>query len=118
MSNFGDDVVIMMPDTPLIIGRASARALYASLLKAGSFDFTHDYKGAEASGEAVFLHGVARGTFTPAGGIAAPFANNFLLVLKKQTDGKYRFARIAVSPEAASPQRDANPCRTSTADHR
>ena len=63
----------------------------------GQWDFEHDYSGAEVVADTVFLHGVARGTHTPADGGATPFANNFFLVLK-HVDGRFKVWRGAFAP--------------------
>jgi ketosteroid isomerase-like protein len=98
MSNATDDVVVLAPNTPLIQGKAALREFYASLLKAGAFDFGHDYAGAAVVADTVFLHGVARGTFTPTGAQPNRFANNFILVLRRDAGGKYKFWRISFGP--------------------
>lgn len=95
MSNIADDIVMLVPNMPLVQGRVAFREYYASLLKTGRFDFAHMYAGAATAGDTVVLHGTARGTFTPNGAAPDRFMNNFILVLQKQADGKYRFLRIA-----------------------
>lgn len=101
MSNSADDIVVLIPDAPLVKGKQAFREFYTTLLALGRWEFGHDYEGAVATGDVVVLHGVARGTLTPAGGEPAAFANNFLLVLKNQPDGKFRLWRISFAPSAA-----------------
>jgi ketosteroid isomerase-like protein len=98
MSNVAEDIVALATDTPLIKGKAAFRDVYAGYLKAGTFDFGHDYEGAEVVAGTVLLHGVARGNFIPSSGQPSPFANNFILVLKRQPSGKFQFWRIAFAP--------------------
>jgi len=98
MSNAAEDIVVLAADTPLVQGKAAFRDVYAGYLKAGTFDFRHDYEGAEVVGDTVLLHGVARGNFIQSNGQTAPFANNFILVLKRQLSGKFQFWRIAFAP--------------------
>ena len=83
MSNFADDIVVLVPDTPLVRGREALREFYRGILAQGRWEFGHDYEGAVATGDAVILHGVARGTLTPPGGQPSEFANNLLLILRK-----------------------------------
>lgn len=99
VSNAAEDIVMFAPDTPLIQGKDAFRSFYESLLGMGRWDFRHEYHGGEVSGDTVFLHGVARGTITPPAGDAAPFANNFFLVLKR-VDGKFKVWRAAFAPAA------------------
>ncbi|HVS30578.1 MAG TPA: nuclear transport factor 2 family protein [Thermoanaerobaculia bacterium] len=101
MTNIAEDVVALAPDTPLIKGKAAFREVYAGYLKGGTFDFRHDFEGAEIVGETVVVHGVARGNFIPVAGQPAPFANNFVLVLKRQPTGKFQFWRIAFGPSSS-----------------
>ena len=93
VANVAEDAVLLAPDTPLVEGKAAFREFYAGLLGMGASDFGHDYHGAEVVADTVVLYGVARGTLTPPEGDPEPFANNFLLMVKKQADGKYRFWR-------------------------
>lgn len=104
MTNVADDVVALIPESPLVRGKPAFREMYKGFFALGRWQFSHDYEGAEVSGDVVTLHGVARGTLTPAGGTAAPFANNFLLLLKKQPDGKFRFWRITFAESAPRPR--------------
>ena len=98
MSNVAEDIVVLAADTPLIKGKAAFRDLYAGYLKAGTSDFGHEYEGAEVVAGTVLLHGVARGNVIPSSGQPSPFANNFILVLKRQPTGKFQFWRIAFAP--------------------
>lgn len=99
-ANATDDVVALVPNAPLVVGREALRGLYEQLLGMGNWDFGHDYAGAEVSADLVILHGTARGTLTPPGSKPGPFANNFMLTFKRQADGQYRFWRVAFAPAA------------------
>jgi ketosteroid isomerase-like protein len=98
LENMAEDMVTLAPDTPLIVGREATRQLYVGILGMGVWDGTHHYDGAEVVGDLVILHGVARGSLTPKGGVASEIANNFILTLRKETDGKYRVWRAAFAP--------------------
>ena len=101
MTNFADDVVVLAAEMPLVEGKAAVRDMYTGMLQMGTWDFGHDYSGAEVVADLVFLHGVARGSLTPEGGEADEFANNFVLALRKQADGNYRFWGVAFLPSGA-----------------
>ncbi len=47
------------------------------------------------------IDGIARGTLTLNDGDTTPLANNFLLVLRRQADGKLRVWRGAFAPSGA-----------------
>jgi ketosteroid isomerase-like protein len=83
LTNIADDIVMVVPNTPLVEGKAAFEQAYSSLFGMGRWDFEHDYAGAEVVGDVVMLHGVSRGTFTPNEGEPAPIENNFLLILKR-----------------------------------
>ena len=98
LQNMSEDVVALAPDAPLVVGREATRQLYVGMLGMGVWDMTHHYDGADVVGDLVILYGVARGSLTPEGGVAAEFANNFILTLRKETDGNYRVWRAAFAP--------------------
>lgn len=62
MSNAADDLVVLVPDAPLIEGKDAFREFYSGPLAMGRWEFVHEYDGAAVTGDAVVLHGVARGT--------------------------------------------------------
>ncbi len=101
MTNVADDVVMLAPDAPLVQGRDAFREFYTGLLGLGQWDFGHDYEGTEVVDDTVLLHGIARGTLTLNDGDTTPLANNFLLVLRRQADGRLRFWRGAFAPSGA-----------------
>lgn len=82
LSNVADDIVLLAPNVPLISGISEFERMYSDLIDMGTWDFTHEYKGSSVVDNVVILHGVARGTFTPASGDSEPILNNFLLALR------------------------------------
>jgi ketosteroid isomerase-like protein len=83
LTNIADDVVMVVPNTPLVAGKAAFEQVYSNLFSMGRWDFEHDYSGAEVVDDVVILHGVSRGTFTPDEGDPSAIENNFLLMLKR-----------------------------------
>lgn len=83
LSNMADDSVFLAPDVPLVEGHDSLQALYEDMFAIGDWEFGHDYSDASEVGDLVFLHGVARGTLTPNNGDPSPFANNFMITMRK-----------------------------------
>ena len=98
MSNVAEDIVLLAPDSPLIEGKAAMRAVYASFIAMGRWEFGHDYSGAEVFGDFVMLHGIARGSMTPPEGEPVPLANSFLLTLRRDDTGAFRIWRGAFAP--------------------
>lgn len=98
LSNMAEDVVILAPDSPLVEGLSATRALYEAVFAMGAWELDHDYPDATEAGDFVSLHGVARGSVTAPGQDPAPFANNFMLVVRRAVDGVYRFWQVAFAP--------------------
>jgi len=100
MSNIAEDVVCFFPGTPIIKGKEACRNFYAAVLKASKSEFIHEYDGAEIVGDAVILHGTARGTTTMPDSSVTHFVSNFLTVLRYQPDGKLKLWRGTSVPSA------------------
>ncbi len=101
MTNMASDIVVMVPDSPLVEGAEACRAMYAALLEIGTWEFGHEYSQALVESDAVFLHGVARGRLTLADGSSQALANNFQLVLKPDGEGRMRLWRVAFSADGS-----------------
>jgi ketosteroid isomerase-like protein len=48
LTNIADDVVLVVPNTPLVAGKAAFEQVYSNLFSMGRWDFEHDYSGAES----------------------------------------------------------------------
>jgi steroid delta-isomerase-like uncharacterized protein len=104
MSNMTDDIVVLAGGVPLIDGKEEFRDFYAGLMASGSQEFGHDYTGGEAIGDdAVVLHGVSRGTLTTNEGVVSEFSNNFVHVLRRAEDGRFKFWRATFAPDSPGP---------------
>ena len=89
---------------PLIEGKEAWRNFYGGLLSSGRLVFGHDYTGEEAIGDdVVVLHGVSRGTFTTNEGDVSGFSNNFIHVLRRGKDGKFKIWRASFAPDEPAP---------------
>ena len=100
VGNMAEDVVGMVPDMPLIKGKDAFRVFYANAFKMGKMEFTHEYHGAEVEGDIVILYGFAQGTLTRPDTTMVPMANNFLMVLKADSDTTMKIWRMAYVPTA------------------
>ena len=98
MRNMDADIAFLVPDTPPIEGIEAIRGMYESLFATATWAFGHDYSHASEAGGLVFLHGIARGTMTPHGQPSSPMSNNFMITMRKDSDGRYRIWRAAVAP--------------------
>jgi len=100
LTNVSDDVVMFAAGASLIEGILAFREFYGSMLASGDLKFGHDYSGAAVVGEVVVLHGVSRGTVTSPQGEVHDFANNFIHVLRRESDGVLRVWRGSFAPSA------------------
>ena len=98
LKNMDTDVAFLAPDAPLIEGLEAVRGLYESLFSMGSWEFGHDYSSESETEDLVFLHGVARGTMTPHGQEATTLSNNFMITMRRDSEGRYRIWRAAFAP--------------------
>lgn len=94
LSNAADDLVTLIPGMPLLKGKDAFGNFYAGMLAIGKWEFVHEFDGAEVVGDAVILHGIAKGTLTKPDSAVVPIANNFMMVLKYAPDGKMKFWRV------------------------
>jgi ketosteroid isomerase-like protein len=102
LSNMAEDAIFLAPDMALVEGHQGIRAPYDALFAMGTWQFGHDYSGASEIGDLVLLHGVARGTLIPKAGDASPFANNFMITLRRQPSGRLLVWRAAFAPSGES----------------
>ena len=100
INNMADDIIGMAPGMTLIKGKDEFRAFYSSVFKMGKSEFVHDYHGADIVGDVVILHGLARGTLTLHDSTTSPLANNFMIALRYQSDGKLKVWRAAFAPSS------------------
>lgn len=97
LTNIADDIVLIVPNTPLVEGKSAFEEVYANMFGMGQWDFKHHYSGEDVIGDVVVLYGVARGTFTPTDGDSSPIKNNFLIALKRIGD-TFKVWRGAFAP--------------------
>jgi ketosteroid isomerase-like protein len=100
LSNTADDIVVLVPGVPLMKGKQAVREFYTGYLAMGKSEFVHEYHGAEVVGDAVVLHGLAKGKLTRVDGSVSEFANNFIITMRYQPDWKMKFWRVAFAPSS------------------
>lgn len=92
---FGDDLVIVAPGFPPVIGAASAAEFMAGLF--AQFDLDVGYVSAEivVMGEWAFDRGSARQTLKPKGGGPPVSENvNYLWLYRRDPHGEWKHARV------------------------
>lgn len=106
ISYSAEDVVLLAPDQPAVVGRDAMRELYRAIYAAVRIEMTHTPLETHTLGDLVITRGSARGTATPrTGGPSTAFDNKFLMLLRRQPDGTLRTWRVAFNSNAppASP---------------
>ena len=104
MTNIADDVAVLAYGVPLIEGNTAFREFYSGLMTAGDMEFGHDYSGADAIGDdVVVLRGVSRGSMTTSDGEKSEFSNNFVHILRRSADGRFKMWRAAFAPDSQAP---------------
>lgn len=88
LSNTADDIVVLTPGVALMKGKQAVREFYTGNFGMGKSEFVHEYEGAEVVGDAVVLHGLAKGKLTRADGSVTEFANNFIITMKYRRMGR------------------------------
>jgi len=93
MAEIVDDAVWMPPDQATIVGKPAIQAFYEALFEQVTLAGTlsPDNQELQVFGDSAVLRGVLVGTVTPkAGGEPMPFANKFVNVLRRESDGSWK----------------------------
>ena len=107
LSLSADDVVMLAPDQPTVVGKDAVREYYRSLYGTFTIDMRHAPIETHAVGDLVVSRGDGRGTLTPkAGGQPMSFDNKYVMLFRRQADGSLKVWRVAFNsnvPPAAPP---------------
>ena len=105
MSLSTDDVVMLAPDQPAVVGKAAVREVYRGLYTTLNLEMHHQPPvETYAVGDLVIARGDAGGTATPkAGGTAVTMNNKFLMLFRRQADGSLKAWRVAFNTNAPAP---------------
>ena len=103
-----EDIVLLNPDQPPIVGRSAVKESYRTFLDAFDYVGRHQPLETHTVGDLVIHRGVARGTLTPTGGgNALPINMKYLWLLRRQPDGSLREWRVMINAEPAATSPDA-----------
>ena len=94
MNGFSDDVVYMPPNQPALMGKNAVRSMWASLLREFAFEVVVSTDDVEVIGDRAIERGTAIIKKTPARGEPAYDAIKYLDVLKRQSDGSWKYAQV------------------------
>lgn len=103
-----DDVVMLAPDQPAVVGKEAVREWYRGFYATFNTELRHEPPvEVYAVGDVVVARGVAGGTAAPkAGGPALTMNNKMIMLFRRQADGSLKVWRVAFNsnmPPAAPP---------------
>ena len=90
-----DDIVVMPPNLPAVVGRAATVEFMRDFL--GAFDLQISYTSEEVQvhGDIAFDRGTYAQTMTPRdGGESTPEKGKYLWVHSRDSDGEWKFMRV------------------------
>ena len=92
MSFFADDALGIYPNTPIIIGKDALRQSWTTTLAIPGFSMSLQPMKVEAarSGDLAYVHGTWTRTMNDAMGKPAADKGDYIVVYKKQLDGRWR----------------------------
>jgi uncharacterized protein (TIGR02246 family) len=89
-----DDAVDLPPNRPAVVGKEAIRAFVQSDFDRFTWDFTDEIVEVEVSGDLAVMWTKYSVTLTPKdGGEPVESGGNWLKVLKRQSDGSWKFSR-------------------------
>ncbi len=108
ISHSTDDVVMLAPDQPAVVGKEAAREWYRGFYATFNIEGRHQPPvETYAIGDLVMARGIATMTALPkAGGAAMTMNNKFIMLFRRQADGTLKAWRVAFNsnmPVAAPP---------------
>jgi len=89
---YTDDAVLLWAGHPAVVGRSNIRAELAKVLALGDFQYSATVEEVEVVGDLGYFWGYARGTLTDSSGNESAVDLNYLVVLKRQPDGSWKFS--------------------------
>ena len=92
LSFFADDALGFYPDTPIIIGKDALRQAWKTTLAMPGFSFSFQVVKVEVSrsGDLAWGHGTCTRTMNDASGKPVTNKGKYVIVYKKQPDGKWK----------------------------
>jgi uncharacterized protein (TIGR02246 family) len=100
MSCYTDDLVNLPPTGGAIRGKAEQRARYASLFAQNQVELETSIEELHADADYAWVRGVNSGKIRPLDGSAARIVrDNYLMILRREQNGRWRIHRLMWTPE-------------------
>lgn len=101
LATMSEDIVLLAPDTPALIGKTAVRGYYQSAFAAFAVEGHHKPEWTSVQGDVVLQWGRYSGSMKPiAGGNAIPLNSRFLFVFRREPSGKLLMWRAMMNYEA------------------
>ncbi len=113
VSHSTDDVVMLAPDQPAVVGKEAVREWYRGFYATFNIEARHQPPvETYAIGDLVVARGIATMTAAPkAGGPAMTMNNKFIMLFRRQPDGTLKAWRVAFNSNAPAAAPPAAPTR-------
>ena len=96
-----DDIVLLNPDQPAVVGRSAVEDVYRAMFAAVDYAGRHEPVETYSVGDLIVHRGVITGTMTPtAGGPPMHLNNKYLWLLRRQVDGSLLAWRVMLNSNA------------------
>lgn len=103
-AEYTEDAILMGPGRPALVGRQAIEAHYQKSFNFVDFELSNHIEEAEISGEMAYIRGVHRTRMTlKKGGVSRQSTGKYLVVLKRQADGSWKFFRDAFNSDEKPP---------------
>lgn len=104
MSCYADDAVLFPPNESAVRGKAAIKPRYEAMFAALNPEIVGSIDEVQIGGEWAFVTGMNRGRMVPrAGGTVRNLNDAYVMVLKRQSDGSWKIARLMWHPAGAIP---------------
>lgn len=102
MSAYADDVIMMSPNQPELVGKAAVRSMWQDLLRDFTVQASVSTEEVKVLGEWAFERGTYTMELTPrAGGAPLQDIGKYLDILHQQPDGSYKYSRLCFNSSQA-----------------
>lgn len=104
LAAFAEDVVLMAPGMPAMVGKTAATEAIRGMFQAMTFSVQYASDEVVVMGEWAYDRGSYTASMTPkAGGPAGADRGKYLWLLHRQADGSWKYHRVIWNADAAAP---------------
>jgi len=97
---YADDAILLPPEGPALSGRAVIRNHYVGLFSKSTLTLTTRSDETLVFGDTAIDRGVVTGTLQPRDGAPVPLNDQYLMVLRRDSAGRWKVFRLMWGPAA------------------